>query len=135
MLISEPFLFKIATPIIAAIISPSTASIVSVLKFLTLFAITTSTIAVAIVLLPESLYIWRIGESKLTICNTAQFALNGIVVYNLLVPVVVSKLHIICYCIGKAEAFVCIFFFERFFYDDLQIFSQVRMFGISLGIR
>src|SRR5579863_9438273 len=75
---------------------------------------------------PETLDVRSIGKFQLTARDLGKLALNGIVVHGLLVPVVISQLHVIGDGIGESVAFVGILFREGFVDNDLEVFAQMR---------
>jgi hypothetical protein len=100
-----------SAPVIPAVIaSPAaaTTSIASVLKLLALFTIATA--AFTCVLLAIGLYIRRISKGQLPIRDPCELALNGIVMHHLLMPVVVSELHVVSDRVGKPQPLVGVFF-------------------------
>src|SRR5687767_1889994 len=132
-----PLLLEVssATASVPSIISSSAAAtaISALLEFPPLFAIPA---AVTVLLLrSECFYIRCIGRGELSISDPREFTLNGIVMHDLLMPVIISKFHIICDCIGISKFLVRVLFFQRLVDDHFQVLAQVREFGIPLGVR
>src|ERR1700722_13391014 len=148
----ESFLFEfVAATVIVPVIVPVViavivAVIVPLLKFLIVPFVVVVTaviakrispvisIAFATLIGSETLDKGSIGEFELSRRETGQFLLDGVVVNGFLVPVVVGQFHVIGHGIGETIAFVGIFLGQRLVDDDLQVFAQMREFGVTLGV-
>src|ERR1700722_18117719 len=75
-----------------------------------------------------------IGELELPCRQTGQLLLDGVVVDGLFMPVVVGQFHVVGHGIRKTIALVRIFFGQRLVDHDLQVFTQMREFGVTLGV-
>jgi hypothetical protein len=146
-LVSFLFEFVAATIIAAVVIAVIVAVVVPRLEFLVVplvivvIAIIIAkrispvvSIAFATLVGAETLDKGSIGEFELSRRETGQLLLNGVVVNGLLMPVVVGQFHVIGHGIGKTIALVGIFFGQRLVDDDLQVFAQMREFGVTLGV-
>ena len=128
------FLFEFSGAVVVPVI---TVVIVPLLEFLITLATVVGkvlTIPVPTLIGPEALYIRRVGELQLTIGKVGKLALDSVVVNGLLMPVVISQLHVVGDGIGEAVAFFGVLFGQRLVDDDLQVLSKVRELGIAFGI-
>ena len=128
------FLFEFSGAVVVPVI---TVVVIPLLEFLiTLAAIVGKilTIPVPALIGPEALHVRRIGEFQLTIGKVGKLALDSVVVNGLLMPVVISQLHVVGDCIGETVAFFRVLFGQSLVDDYLQVFSKVRELGITFGI-
>ena len=73
-------------------------------------------------------------ELQLPFGNRCKLRLDIIIVHQFLMPVTVSKLHVVCNSIGKPLPLVTIFFLQCFINNYLNIFSEVIISWIPFGI-
>ena len=135
----------VATVIAAVVIAVIVAIIVPRLEFLVVpFIVVITVIAKRItpvvpVAFPafigsETLDKRRIGELQLPCREAGELLLNSVVMDGLFMPVIIGQFHVIGHCIGETVALVGIFFGQRLVDHDLQVFAQMREFGVTLGV-
>jgi hypothetical protein len=78
---------------------------------------------------------WTVVEFQLPLGDAVELSLDGIVVYQLFMPVAVGQLHIISDGVGEALALVCVLFTEGLIDNRFYVLSQMVELGMSFGIR
>src|SRR3984957_17451383 len=136
----------IATIIAAVVIAVIVAVVVPRLEFLVAPFIVVIAVIVAKRIPPvvsvafptfvgtEALDKRSIGELQLPCREAGELLLNGVVVDGLFMPVIIGQFHVIGHCIGETVALVGIFFGQRLVDHNLQVFAQMREFGVTLGV-
>src|SRR4030095_8806358 len=99
------FLFKFSTSSTAVVTIGTMTSTTPLLKFASLLSV-----AAVVLLGPVCLYEWRIGKFKLSLRYTRKLTLYSIVMHQLLVPVIIGKLHVVGNGVSKTQTFLRVIF-------------------------